>query len=442
MGRGGEGVGPSGAAAPAAAARKSTLLIDGELYDASNFNHPGGSIIKFLSTGADEAPLDASNAFREFHCRSGKAAKYLQALPKLGRPGAARYESKEAARREALTRDFVALRAELVAEGRFDASWVHVALRVGEVALLFAGSFWLLAQRGSPALVALGVALNGLAQGRCGWLMHEGGHYSMTGRIAFDVRLQELIYGLGCGMSGAWWRNQHNKHHAAPQQLKHDVDLDTLPLVAFNERIVSKVRPGSLLARWLRLQAFVFAPISCLLVGLFWTLYLHPRHVARTGRAFEAACIAARYAGWAALTAAMGYGLADALQLYLLCFGVGCTYIFLNFAVSHTHLPVSEADEFLHWVDYSAKHTTNVSTDSWFVTWWMSYLNFQIEHHLFPSMPQFNHPRIAERVKALFRKHGLVYDERPYLVAMHDTFANLHAVGQAAGKQQPADKLR
>ena len=35
-------------------------------------------------------------------------------------------------------------------------------------------------------------------------------------------------------MSGAWWRNQHNKHHATPQKLKHDVDLDTLPLVAFN----------------------------------------------------------------------------------------------------------------------------------------------------------------------------------------------------------------
>lgn len=44
------------------------------------------------------------------------------------------------------------------------------------------------------------------------------------------------MYGLGCGMSGAWWRNQHNKHHATPQKMKHDVDLDTLPLVAFHER--------------------------------------------------------------------------------------------------------------------------------------------------------------------------------------------------------------
>ena len=68
-----------------------------------------------------------------------------------------------------------------------------------------------------------------------------------------------------------------------------------------------------------------------------------------------------------------------------------------------------------------------------FVTWWMSFLNFQIEHHLFPSMPQFRHPLISPRVKLLFEKHGLPYDNRPYTQALWDTFANLHAVGKNAG---------
>jgi fatty acid desaturase len=54
---------------------------------------------------------------------------------------------------------------------------------------------------------------------RCGWLMHEGGHYSLTGKIAIDRTLQIIIYGVGCGMSGSWWRNQHNKHHAMPQRV-------------------------------------------------------------------------------------------------------------------------------------------------------------------------------------------------------------------------------
>jgi fatty acid desaturase len=48
--------------------------------------------------------------------------------------------------------------------------------------------------------------------------MHEGGHYSLTGHIATDRALQIAIHGIGYGMSGAWWRNQHNKHHAIQQK--------------------------------------------------------------------------------------------------------------------------------------------------------------------------------------------------------------------------------
>lgn len=63
-----------------------------------------------------------------------------------------------------------------------------------------------------------------------------------------------------------------------------------------------------------------------------------------------------------------------------------------------------------------------------FIDWWMSYLNYQIEHHLFPSMPQFRHPIVSPRVKALFEKHGLRYDQRSYVDSMAATFQNLHTV--------------
>ena len=45
------------------------------------------------------------------------------------------------------------------------------------------------------------------------------------------------------GNSARLGASQHTKHHAAaaPQQLEHDVDLDTLPLVALDARVVDKV---------------------------------------------------------------------------------------------------------------------------------------------------------------------------------------------------------
>jgi hypothetical protein len=44
-------------------------------------------------------------------------------------------------------------------------------------------------------------------------------------------------------------------------------------------------------------------------------------------------------------------------------------------------------------------------------------------------MPQYRHPIISPRVKLLFLKHGLKYDERSYVDAMRATFQNLHKVG-------------
>ena len=58
-----------------------------------------------------------------------------------------------------------------------------------------------------------------------------------------DRTLQVVLYGVGCGMSGSWWRNQHNKHHAMPQKIGHDVDLNTLPLVAFTEKVRNSDNP-------------------------------------------------------------------------------------------------------------------------------------------------------------------------------------------------------
>jgi fatty acid desaturase len=103
-------------------------------------------------------------------------------------------------------------------------------------------------------------------------------------------------------------------------------------------------------------------------------------------------------------------------------------YIFTNFAMSHTHLDVVQADEHVHWCEYSSNHTTNLS-NHWFVNWWMAYLNFQIEHHMFPAMPQFRHPATSIRVRELFNKHGLTYDVRGYFSCLGETLQNLHDVG-------------
>jgi len=392
-----------------------SVLIEGELYDVSEFKHPGGSIIKqFKGAG------DATDAFQEFHGRSSKAKKMLKALPHE-RATEAQKKGRAFNGREALAEDYEALRSDLEREGFFAPNAAEIVYRLGEIVLMHALGLYVL-----PKNFTAGILILGCVSGRCGWLMHEAGHYSLTSKISVDRVLQNVLYGVGCGMSAAWWRNQHNKHHATPQKLKHDVDLDTLPLVAFHAAIASEAK-GSFTKFWLKLQGALFVPLSTLLVALGWQIYLHPRHSLRAKKYGELASYLVRY------VAIFGVVLKDyswpaAIGAYLLYDQVGAAYIFTNFALSHTHLPVTKADEYLHWVEYAANHTTNIQAGP-ICNWWMANLNFQIEHHLFPSMPQFRHKVIAPRVKALFEKHGLSYDVRPYFSCLFETLWNLHAVG-------------
>lgn len=46
------------------------------------------------------------------------------------------------------------------------------------------------------------------------------------------------------GLSSTWWRRGHNRHHAMPQRLNHDIDLNTMPLVAYNAKVVKKPKDG------------------------------------------------------------------------------------------------------------------------------------------------------------------------------------------------------
>ena len=146
-----------------------------------------------------------------------------------------------------MSHEFAQFRRQLEEEGWFEPAPLHVAYRVLEVVAMHLLGVYLFTTAAWP----LGFLVLGIVEGRCGWLMHEGGHYSLTGVPKVDVRLQEFLYGVGCGMSGGWWRVQHNKHHATPQKLAHDADLYMLPLVSFNKAVNKALAhpPGGVQAR-------------------------------------------------------------------------------------------------------------------------------------------------------------------------------------------------
>ncbi len=381
-------MGKGGKASETSSTETKEVLIDGQLYDVTDFmnRHPGGTVIKFYTNEKN----DASQAFHQFHVRSERAYKMLKNMK--SRPATNTKEYNPLPNQEELLKDFNDLTKKFEEMGYFKPDLLHVFTRTTEILLMHVIGLYLVFSTKSWDMVRiLGLFILGLATGRCGWFMHEGGHYSLTGNIAADRVIQIIFYGVGCGMSGAWWRSQHNRHHSMPQKLGFDVDLDTLPLVAFTQKSFGllKRKAGSFQKLWIKLQALLFPTVTTFLVAVGWQLYLHPRLIMRKREYLEGLSLFARYFAIYHYFVPV-FGLKETLLMYCLYNWIGANYIFINFAVSHTHLPVvAKEDNTVDWVRYAANHTMNVKSGAFrWVDWWMSFLNFQIEHHLFPCMPQ------------------------------------------------------
>ena len=419
---------------------RDTITIDGATYDITEFKHPGGSIINYVKNTAD-----ATEVFREFHHRSfDRVNKVLQSLP-IYPESAPPLVAPE--HQKAMTADFREMRTKLVAQGLFEPDYIHVYFRMLELAFYFGMGTWLASYNIYASILSF-IAF----KTRCGWVQHECGHVSFTGNKRIDRAIQTFTMGFGGGVSSSVWNSMHQRHHAAPQKINRDIDLDTTPFVAFFNRAFESTTHGQRPARfmnrwWMRFQAWTFLPIvNGIFVHLFWIYYLHPKKVfhrlcsattreQHTSAAFEVVCMSASHIVIPYIFYTGGDTGTGLLWSYFLLMVVNFwNFIFLfgHFSLSHTFTDVVPETKHLLWFEYALHHTVNISTKSALVTWIMGYLNFQIEHHLFPSMPQYKNALAAPYVRAFCEKWSsdLKYTEHSYKDAWRLMLSNLNQVGK------------
>jgi len=414
------------------------LLIDGVVYDVSEFSrrHPGGAVIRHYY-GAN-----ASQVFEAFHYRSKKARMMLRSLPVLCEDGKDVVISEvkkypgEKGDSEAMLKDFEQWRQSLVERGFFEPSIGHVIYRNLElVALYFVSLYFFASESYIPAISFLG-----LCGGRAGWLMHEGGHGSLTGNLKFDKAMQCFWYGFMDGLSGSTWNSMHNRHHASTQKLDHDTDLETMPLVAFHDKAVehNKAVPGYLVSTtWIRFQHLLFFLVTSPLVLAFWSLGLHPMRVIAKSKMSEAFWMLMGHIFHTLVIKDLtGLSTTGAYGVFWLSRWWAAVYIFGHFSLSHTHLPTVEADENATWVDQALGHTADICTQNPAVNWIMGYLNCQVVHHLFPQMPQFRHPEVSRELEVFAAKWGRTYIRIGYFDAWKRTYLNLKTVGDHISQKE------
>jgi fatty acid desaturase len=272
------------------------------------------------------------------------------------------------------------------------------AFAAGWVALFILGNSW--AALGIAAFLAVMFT-------QVVFVGHDAGHQQI-----FRSRRANSVVGLALGnlltgMSFGWWVPKHNAHHAHPNQPGRDPDI-AAGVVAFTPEIArSRHGAGRLLARW---QAWTFFPLLLLeaiaLHRFSLLAMVHRRD--RSGRIELALLVVHAFAYLAVVFWVLSPIRAVAfvaVQQGLFGLYLGCT-----FAPNHKGMPILDGDSEVSFARRQIVTARNI-TGGRFTMLVFGGLNYQIEHHLFPTMPRRNLARAQTFVRAFCDDHDLVYQE-------------------------------
>ncbi|GAA3692644.1 acyl-CoA desaturase [Terrabacter ginsenosidimutans] len=291
-------------------------------------------------------------------------------------------------------------------------AWVAGFIRIGD-------SWWQLGMGVVLAVIMTQVAFLG----------HDAAHRQMFKSAAWNDWVSLVLANLLVGISYGWWRAKHNRHHANPN--KHGADPDIAPgAIALTPEAIGRPRPA--LLRWLVThQGWYFFPLT-LLEG-FSLHWQGIRGVASSStisrRWIEAGLLTVRLGGLGALVfVVLPPGKAALfLIVQVAVFGM---YLGCAFAPNHIGMPLVPATLKLDFLRRQVLVSRNISGGR-VISVLMGGLNYQIEHHLFPSIARPHLRRIAPLVASYCAAQRLPYTQTSLPTAYRHVTRHLNQVGLA-----------
>ena len=212
-------------------------------------------------------------------------------------------------------------------------------------------------------------------------------------------------------MSYSWWMNKHSRHHANPNQIGKDPDIDTKGVAFTDEGAAAQRRPWSFITK---VQSYALIPLL-FLEGL----NLHVKSVRSLlkpgkveGRALELSLIGSRFVIYfAVLFWFLPLGMAFAfIGVQIAVFGL---YMGASFLPNHTGMAIIPAGDKMDFFSKQVRTSRNISGGFW-ASALLGGLNYQVEHHLFPSMARTRLAQDArDRARVLPHPRCAVHRDHP-----------------------------
>jgi fatty acid desaturase len=259
------------------------------------------------------------------------------------------------------------------------------------------------------------------------FIAHDAGHRQVSGSHRANDLIGRVHSNLLNGLSYGWWISKHNRHHGHPNQEGRDPDIDSKALTFSTDQTRARQRIGSWVARY---QAWLFFPML-LLEGF----NLHANGVRALlsrrrskAKAAEVVMLGAHIAGYLA-TLFLVLSPLQAVAFLGVQQGLFGLYMGCSFAPNHKGMPMIGADEKLDFLRSQVLTSRNIR-GNWLTDFVLGGLNYQIEHHLFPSMPRPSLRRAQATVRAFCAQRGISYCETGLLTSYQQVLAHLHAAGR------------
>ena len=352
------------------------LYINDQWYDLTQWQniHPGGREILQNLNGKD-----ATDAFYSLH--SNEAIARLSRLKPCSSnqiPYTLPYIEPSR-----LELSFRQLRQHLIDGGYFNRSlfW-EVFYHLSAYFLCLFGTFCHFYWHST----LLAILIIGFGMQQAGWIGHDYAH----GRGTWMRWLCRTLSGFINGFSPTWWSHKHNTHHVYTNTLGIDTDVA-------NDPIFHLFFPSHEKDVWFRrFQHIYYLPVYSILYFSWRSQSI--QHSIRTLNYLEIIFMIPGY-----------------IWLYILGWQIALGSILVGgFLVAVIVTATHQSEEMLTDCNHSFVETQFLTTcdarcDNFFMEWLWGGMQYQLEHHLFPTMPKYNYARVRPIVQQWAKDNQINY---------------------------------
>jgi fatty acid desaturase len=305
----------------------------------------------------------------------------------------------------------------------------YYGFKITSNALLYVATIAVLLLAGDSWWQLLTAVLAAFSFIQTAYIAHDAGHRQVA-RGKRGTEIAGLVHmNLLLGVTFGWWVAHHNKHHAGPNNLDRDPDTSRR-IVAFaaSELPVKAVSPfRRFVIRNQRLMFFVLLGQEA--VRMRKAGFVAARAGLLKRPVLELSLVVFHLVAYLTLVFTVLSPLTAAcfVLVHQVLFGV-----FLGgvFAPNHKGMPVYRDDQELDWLHKQVLTSRNIRSGR-LADYLFGGVNYQIEHHLFPTMTRANLRRARPVVREYCDQHSVEYHEVSALDSYLEVASHL---GDVAGE--------